>query len=169
MTIYFIIFFAKIVEIAIMTMRTVMMTKGEKLYAAALGSIEILIWLNLMSTILQNIKTDPLQLVAYVGGYTCGIFLGGTLEEKIGVGLVTIHVIADVRDGMQIAKNLRKQGVAVTHLKGEGRDEGKSILMIHIKRRRRKEAIRIIKETCSDVMINVYDMKNIAGGYGLKK
>ncbi len=169
MTIYVLIFLAKIVEISIMTVRTVMMTKGEKLYASILGAIEISIWLYLMSTILTNIQSDPYQLVAYALGFGCGIYLGSTLEEKIGVGLITIHVIADIREGMLIASNLRNNNVAVTHLKGEGRDAGKSILMIHIKRRRKKEAIRVIKETCEDVMISVYDVKNVAGGYGLKK
>ena len=169
MTIYALIFFAKIVEISIMTLRTVMMTKGERLYASILGVFEITIWLYLMGTILSNLESDPYQVVAYVCGYTIGIYLGGMLEEKIGVGLVTIHVIAEIRDGMLIASALRSNNIAVTHLKGEGRDAGKSILMIHIKRRRKKEAIRLIQETCRDVFINVYDVKNVVGGYGLKK
>lgn len=169
MSIYVLIFFAKIIEVSIMTVRMVMMTKGEKLYSAVLGFIEIIIWLYLMSTILTNIQDDPLRIVAYALGFACGVFVGGFVEEKIGVGLVTIHVIADIRDGMHIARALRAGNIAVTHLKGEGRDAGKSILMIHIKRRRKKEAIRTIQQTCHSAFINVYDVKNVAGGYGLKK
>ncbi|QRN85083.1 DUF2179 domain-containing protein [Clostridia bacterium] len=169
MIIYILIFTAKIVEISFMTIRTVLMTKGEKLYASILGMFEISIWIYLMSTILTNIQSDPLQAVSYALGFACGIYLGSTIEERIGVGLVTMHVIADIRDGMQIASGLRAQNIAVTHLKGEGRDAGKSILMIHIKRRKRKEAVKLIKEICPEAMINIYDVKNIAGGYGLKK
>lgn len=41
MSLYLLIFFVKIVEISMMTVRTVLMTKGEKLYAAILGFVEI--------------------------------------------------------------------------------------------------------------------------------
>ncbi len=169
MSIYIFIFVAKIIEISMMTVRTVMMTKGEKLYAGIIGMFEVSIWLYLMSTILSNVQSDPLRVVAYAMGFGCGIYLGSMLEEKIGVGLVTIHVIAGVQEGMRIASILRANNIAVTNLKGEGRDAGKSVLMVHIKRRRKKEAISRIKESSQDAFITVYDVKSIAGGYGLKK
>lgn len=167
--IYLFIMLAKIVEVAIMTFRTVLVTKGERAYASLLGVVEVSIWLYLMATILNNLQDDPLQIVAYALGFSIGIFLGSLLEEKIGVGLVTIHVITDIREGRKIAGLLRSNNVAVTHLKGEGRDAGKSILIVYIKRRRKKETIKLIKSTAGNPFINVYDVKNVSGGYGLKK
>lgn len=167
--IYLFIVLVKIIEVSIMTLRTVLMTKGEKLYAASLGAVEVSIWLYLMSTILSNIQDDPWRIVAYAVGFSAGIYLGSVLEEKIGVGLVTIHVISDIREGREIASLLRSNNIAVTNLKGEGRDAGKSILVIYIKRRSKREAIKLIKSSCRDAFISVYDVKNVAGGYGLKK
>ncbi len=169
MEIYAFIFFVKIFEVSLMTIRTVLMTKGEKLYATLLGFVEISIWIYLVGTVLTGIEDDPLRMLAYALGFAIGIFAGSTLEEILGVGLVTIHVIANVSDGMLIAMKLREHGAAVTNLKGEGRDAGKSVLMIHIKRRKKSEILELIRETNPNVFINIYDVKNLTGGYGLKK
>lgn len=169
MWIYLAIFLAKNVEVSLMTLRTVMVTRGERLYAALIGIVEVSIWLVLMGTIITSLQEDPLRVAAYALGFASGVFWGSLLEEKIGLGLVTIHVIADIQDGRRIASCLRQRNIAVTHLKGEGRDEAKSVLMVHIRRRRKKEAVRIVRDTCAEAFVSVYDVKNIAGGYGLKK
>ena len=38
---YAFIFFAKIMEVALMTVRTVLITRGEKLYGSIIGFIEL--------------------------------------------------------------------------------------------------------------------------------
>lgn len=169
MVIYLIIFFAKILEVSLMTIRTVLITKGIKGLASFISFFEVVIWIYLVGTVLVGIEDDPYRMLVYAAGYSCGIFVGSVMEERLGIGLITIHVIANVADGMQIAMKLREHGAAVTNLKGEGRDAGKSVLMIHIKRRKKNEILKVIKDTNPNVFISVYDVKNLAGGYGLKK
>ena len=169
MLIYIGIFCAKIVEISIMTIRTVLMTRGEKVYAAVLGFFEITLWLILVSTVVTNISADPIRILVYALGFACGIFIGSVLEEKLGVGIVTVHVTSSTTKGMEIAKVLREKGVAVTNLKGEGRDEGKSVLLIHVKRRKKGLVIKAVNEIDENALVNMYDVKNVFGGYGLKK
>ena len=169
MSLYLLIFFVKIVEISMMTVRTVLMTKGEKLYAAILGFVEISIWIYLVGQVLTGIQDDPLRMLAYSLGFACGIYVGSILEDCLGVGLVTIQVTASVSDGILIAQRLRDNGAGVTNLKGEGRDEGKSVLLIHVKRRKRRQMLELIRDVNPNVLINVSDVKNVSGGFGLKK
>jgi len=169
MSLYLLIFIVKIVEISMMTVRTVLMTRGEKLYAALLGFVEISIWIYLVGQVLTGIQDDPLRMLAYALGFACGIYVGSILEDWLGVGLVTIHVTVSVSDGVLIARKLRESGAGVTNLKGEGRDEGKSVLLVHVKRRKRRQMLELIRSVNPEALVNVYDVKNVSGGFGLKK
>ena len=50
-------------------------------------------------------------------------------------------------------------------LHGEGKDGERKILMLHLKRRKIRDAVRIVKSHLSDAMIVVNDARNIFGGY----
>ena len=84
---YFIIFFAKIIEVSISTVRIVFINKGEKIKGAALGFIEIMIWLIVVSSVLNNITEDPIKVFIYAIAFSLGNFFGVTIESKIAVGL----------------------------------------------------------------------------------
>ena len=56
---YLIIFAAKTIEVSIATVRLVLVNKGERVKGAVLGFIEILIWISLVSSVLNNITDDP--------------------------------------------------------------------------------------------------------------
>ena len=59
---YLIIFIAKVIEVSLMTLRTVLVTKGEKGYGALIGVFEISIWIALTSTVLSGLKEDPFKM-----------------------------------------------------------------------------------------------------------
>ncbi len=83
---YAFIFFAKIIEVALMTVRTVLITRGEKLYGSIIGFIEVTIWLYVTSSVLSGIKDDPIRMVVYALGFTCGNYVGCVIEEKLAIG-----------------------------------------------------------------------------------
>ena len=67
---------AKIVEISIQSLKTVMMVKGQRLNAALLGFVECLIWGLAISTIISTLGDNYLLLLFYCFGYAVGLFLG---------------------------------------------------------------------------------------------
>ncbi|MGO1651646.1 DUF2179 domain-containing protein [Senegalia sp. (in: firmicutes)] len=166
---YLFIFFAKIIEVAFMTLRVVFITKGEKVYGSIIGFIEIVIWLFLIGNVLDGIQDDPLRMVAYSLGFACGNYLGSFIEEKLAIGLMTINIIATGDNGRKLADVLRKKKIGVTVIDAEGIEKEKNLLIIHAKRRRRGEILKLIDETNIPAVISVNDTKVIYGGFGIRK
>lgn len=166
---YLFIFIAKIFEVSLMTLRTVLITRGEKVYGSIIGFFEVTIWLYLVNKVLVGINDDPIRMVIYALGFACGNYLGSVIEEKLALGLLTISVIASEIDGNNLAEQLRKDNIGVTKIKGEGMHENKTILMVHAKRRRKNEIVKLIENTHMNAVISISDTKTIYGGYGIKK
>lgn len=163
---YIIIFFGKATEVSLSTIRTVLITKGEKTIGAVIGFFEVLLWVFVVSSILTNLSEDPLKIVAYALGFTFGVFIGSVLEEKIGLGTKTIMAVVDEEDGCILAESLRKHDLGVTVLKGMGMDSKKSVLMIIVKRKESQKVINLIKKYNSKAVITTSETKPICGGYG---
>lgn len=163
---YIIIFLAKIVEISISTIRLVYINKGEKLIGALLGFIEILIWLIVVSSVLNNITEDPIKILIYAVAFSLGNYIGVTIESKIAVGLSSLQVVVNEDDGCILANALREQGFGVTIVEGTGRDDSKKqLLFIQLKRKKISEAIKLIQSINSKAFISVNDVKSLRGGF----
>jgi uncharacterized protein YebE (UPF0316 family) len=100
---YIIIFFAKIIEVSFSTIRLVYINKGERVKGAILGFVEIMIWLVVVSSVLNNITEDPIKVFIYAAAFSLGNYLGVTIESKIAVGLASIQVVVDQKDGEILA------------------------------------------------------------------
>lgn len=163
------IFFAKIIEVSLTTIRTVYITKGEKLYGSLIGFVEVIIWLKVIGVVLVNIQEYPSRIVVYALGFACGNYVGCIIEEKLAVGLLTINTITSWEDGEKLAEILRDKNIGVTIVKAEGIKEDKKMLIIHVKRKRKEEVINIIENSKINAVTTINDIRRVYGGYGLKK
>jgi len=166
---YLIIFVAKVIEVSLMTLRTVLVTKGEKVYGAFIGIFEISIWITLTSTVLAGLKEDPFKMVAYALGFAVGIYLGSTIEEKLAIGLITLQVIVNLNEWEILTEDLREKGIAITTINAQGLIEAKKILILHIQRKRKKDIIRQIIKIVPNAVISTNELKTVYGGFGLIK
>lgn len=163
---YIIIFLAKIIEVSIATIRLVYINKGERVKGAILGFIEILIWLLVVSSVLNNITEDPFKILAYAAGFSLGNYIGITIESMIAVGLASIQVVVSEDAGKILAEVLRDEDYGVTIIDGSGRDDSKKILLfIQLKRKKIPSAIKVIKQTAPNAYITINDIKSMLGGY----
>lgn len=169
MFIYFLIFFAKIIEVSLATVRTVLITRGEKFFGSLIGFFEVLIWLYLITTVLIGINEEPFKIVAYALGFSCGNYVGCILEEKLALGLVTMQAIVSEKDGPSLAKILRSENIGVTIMDAEGLKEAKKILILHVKRKRKTKVLRLITKSNIKAVISLSDTKTVYGGYGVRK
>ena len=167
MLIYILIFFAKIIEVALMTIRTVLLTKGHKIFASIIGFAEVVIWIVAVSTILDSILDDPLKIVVYAGGFSVGCYLGSILEEKIALGFVTIQVILELEEARNLAEILRKKDMGVTLLEGDGKLKKRGVLMVHAQRKDQSRLLQTMDENSLQGVISTTETKIIFGGYGL--
>ena len=163
---YVIIFFAKIIEVSISTIRLVFISKGERVKGAILGFVEIMIWLIVVSSVLNNITEDPIKMLIYAAAFSLGNYLGVTIESKIAIGLSSIQVVVSEKDGEILADILREQGYGVTIIEGKGKNDSiKNLLFIQLKRKKIPVAVKLIKQNYPEAYITVNDIKSMVGGY----
>jgi len=167
MLIYILIFFAKIIEVALMTVRTVLLTKGHKFFASVIGFVEVVIWILAVSTILDSILDDPLKIVVYAGGFSVGCYFGSWIEEKLALGLVTIQIIVELSEARRLAEILRNREIGVTVVEGEGKLKKRGILMVHAQRKFQSKMLEIMETNSIQGVISTTETKVIHGGYGL--
>lgn len=164
---FILIFLAKIVEVSLMTLRTVFLTKGEKILASCIGFVEVLIWLIVVSNVLTDVQNDPGKMIVYALGFAVGCYVGTILEEKLALGLLTLQVIVGKEEGIDLAKHLRSNNIGVTVVQGEGKDNPRTILMVHIKRKNKDRVLKLIEEKNVKSVISITETKMVRGGYGL--
>jgi uncharacterized protein YebE (UPF0316 family) len=162
---YIIIFFAKIVEVSISTVRIMFVAKGERAKAAIIAFFEILIWIVIVSSVLSNLSEDPVKAVVYAAAFAIGNYLGVFIEGKLALGLSSIQVITKEGTGSEVAKLLRDNNFGVTIIKGEGKETAREILLVHLKRKRIKEAMDLVNSQLENAVIIVNEVKALRGGY----
>lgn len=86
------IFFARIGDVSISTIRIIFVMGGNKLAAPILGFFEALIWLLAIGQIFSNID-NGWSYLAYAGGFATGTFVGMYIEEKLAIGKVVLRLI----------------------------------------------------------------------------
>jgi uncharacterized protein YebE (UPF0316 family) len=138
------IFFARICDVTLDTVRIIFVSKGMRKLAPIIGFFEILIWLMAISKIMQNLD-NWVCYVAYAGGFASGNFIGMLVEEKLAIGHEMIRVITRA-DASGLINDLRERGYGVTSVKAEGADGEVGILYIIARRSMIKEILALINE-----------------------
>lgn len=164
---YFGIMVAKIVEVSLMTVRVMLVTKGEKVVGAVIGFFEVMIWIYIASLAMDGITDNPMKAVFYSLGFALGNYFGIKLEEWLGIGISEIQTIVGEEEGDVLVEHLRREGFAVTVVKGEGRTSVRDVLFMFVQRKRVKKAIDLIKEKTPNSVITISETKPIYGGFGL--
>ncbi len=162
---YFLIFFAKLVEVSLATVRNVLIVRGEKVKGACIAFFESMIWVVVVSTVLQNVLEDPFKVVAYCLAYALGNYCGVILENKLAIGMACIQAVVSECKSDEVSRLMREQGFGVTILRGEGKDGPVDVLMIFLKRKAQREAINLIKSLCPAALITVNDVRHMRNGY----
>lgn len=86
------IFLARVADVTIGTVRIIYVSRGMKFQAAMLGFFEVLIWIIVISQILNNLG-HPITYIAYAGGFAMGNYIGILIENKLSIGKVIVRII----------------------------------------------------------------------------
>lgn len=151
------IFFARITDVTIGTLRIVMVSKGQKVIAPILGFFEVLIWLLAMSKIFQNLD-NWICYIAYGAGFATGNYIGLILEEKLAVGIVQLQIITRA-GASKLIEQLKLQGYGITHQEAHGAVEEVSIIYSIIKRTDIPKFVSIIREYNPNAFYSIADVK----------
>ena len=161
--IYLFIFVAKLLEVAISTIRVVLSSRGSKYAPSVLAAVEITIWLIVTSTVLLSISEDPLRAVAYGVAFVAGVYLGVIIEDKLALGLSQIEVIAEYELAKQITKELREKGYGATTFLCEGLDGQKLSIELKVQRKDVAQTLSMLKKH-TDLFVTITDIRSVGLG-----
>lgn len=114
-----IVFFARICDVSIGTIRTIVTVQGRTLIAFTLAIFEIVIWISVASTVINQVKDQPALVIFYAFGYATGNVVGIKVEGKLAFGFIIVRVICREKADT-IATRIRALGQPVTKFVGEG-------------------------------------------------
>jgi uncharacterized protein YebE (UPF0316 family) len=151
------IFFLRIIDVSMGTMRLVLVTRGARTPASLLGFGEVLVWILAAGTAVLNL-TSPLHVMGYAGGFAAGTWVGMWLEEKFPLG--TAMVQAFCRDpGSGVAEALRGLGIGVTEMQAEGLGGPVEVVSTIVHRQIVPRVIDTIEMRDPDAFITVFDAR----------
>ncbi len=157
------IFFARILDVSLGTIRTLFNVKGKSLIAAIIGFIEILVWYLVVKEVLVTDNANFFVVISYCLGFATGTYVGGMLSKKFMRGNLTVQVITN----KNIAEELRDNDFAVSVLdvKGKNEDESRYMLFIEIENKDLYNLQKLIKKLDNNAFIVVNESKMVLNGY----
>lgn len=161
------IFFARIIDVTLGTIRTVYTVKGRTLIAGIIAFIEISIWFTIVKEALNTELQSIWIIISYAGGYATGTILGTSISNKFINSLITVEVITCLATKNNIEK-IRNNGFGVSivdTVNNYKEDENKKILYITLNSRHLDELKKEIKEIDPKAFIVINESKIVQNGY----
>jgi len=151
------IFFARIIDVSIGTIRIMFISKGYKGKASILGFIEVLIWIVIVGQIFQNLD-NWLNYVAFAGGFAAGNYIGIFIEERMKMGLQIFRIIIN-RDTDVLFEKLKESNFRATSVDGEGKFGPVKVIFTVAPRRRWQELADMITLYAPGSFYSVEDVR----------
>ena len=120
------IFFVRILDVSLGTLRTMITVKGKNLYASLIGFFEILVWFLIVKEALNTDNTSIWVAISYALGFATGTYLGGILSSKFISGNLSLQIITNK---LEIVNKLRDEGYGVTVMDALGIDDSEEELI----------------------------------------
>lgn len=152
------IFFARILDVSLNTIRTTFVIKGKTFIVALIAFVEITIWLLVARTAI-NVELNLWIVISYSGGYTMGTILGTTFINKFVKKNMELIVISTK---IKNTKKIKDKNFGVSIL---NKDKNKTILLIETSKKRLDELTTLLKKLDNEAFITIKETKTIINGY----
>lgn len=160
------IFFFRIIDVSLGTVRVIFTVRGKAALAALVGFCEYFVWFMIVRDALNSDAPTALLAVSYAAGFALGTYIGGLVADRFFSGIIDVQVITSSRDDALIAA-IRDAGFAVSVLNVHGSSFGeeKYMLVIEIRGEHRKKLQALIREYDPGAFIMVQETKYVQNGF----
>ena len=153
----FLIFIARIADVALGTLRIIFISKGKKHISPFLGFIEMIIWILAITRIFENLNNWACYL-AFAAGFATGNFVGIVVEERIALGVELIRIITR-KEATDLIQTLRQRGYGLTYINANGSQGEVGIIYSIIKRTDLKEFVEFMKKFNPNAFYTIEDIR----------
>jgi uncharacterized protein YebE (UPF0316 family) len=111
-----VIFFARILDVSLGTLRTISVVRGRVFLASVLGFCEVSIWIVVITKVMESLG-NPWNMLGWSLGFASGNAVGIMIERRLALGHLVIRVLSrDTTD--TVAGSIRDLGEKVTEFVG---------------------------------------------------
>ena len=157
------IFFLRIGDMSLDTIRMLFVIRGRKRLVWALGFAQSLLFVVAIGSVLSNLN-NVITILAYAAGFATGNVIGILIEERMAIGYLQFTIISSNR-GAVIAKQLRTSGHAVTEIPARGKNGTVTMLQTNVKRKDMDNIETIVLEADPDAFITLDEVRPVRRGY----
>jgi uncharacterized protein YebE (UPF0316 family) len=154
-----VIFFGRICDVTLGTLRIIFVSKGERNKAPIVGFLEVFIWIVIISQIISR-ANDLVSYLAYAGGYAAGNYVGIWVENKIAFGFQIFRIFATRNRGSSLVKLLNENGFGSTLIHGEGAVSQVDIIEAAVSRKSAQRITALLEEFDPEVFYYVEDIRS---------
>jgi uncharacterized protein YebE (UPF0316 family) len=159
------IFFSRILDVSLGTIRTIMTVRGNRKIAATIGFIEVTVWFLIVKEALSTDETSIFVALAYAGGYAAGTFIGGLIVKLFMPTNLVVQVITSKRDN-HLLQAISDAGYSMTVADVYGRDHmsEKYMLIIYIDGKYLEDLKKIILKFDGSAFVSISEGKTALNG-----
>lgn len=159
------IFLARIVDVSLGTIRTILLSKEKTIEPVIIAFFEVIIWFIVAKEALNIADNTLLVAIFYAAGYATGTLIGSYLSKKFNKSIITVEVIvSDQKDRLLDALRAKGFRVNVISLKKDYNKEEKEMLSMQIKATNLKKVSSIVKSIDNNAYMVVRDTKVVSNG-----
>ncbi|MGD9761824.1 MAG: DUF2179 domain-containing protein [Candidatus Izemoplasmatales bacterium] len=156
---------AKVIEVAISTLRIIFIGKGLRKPGTLLALVEILLWVFIASRVITGMSETPMKGIYYSIGFALGVYLGSILENRIAVGKVLIQAVIMKDEANTVINALREAGHGVTSIDAHGKFKEREVLLIFANRKNKGSILKLISDNDDDALIVAHEVSYLRGGF----
>ena len=157
------IFFVRIIDVTLGTIRTMFTVKGKRLIASIFGFVEVFIWFIIVREALQTDEKSIFVAISYALGFATGTYIGGFLSGILIKGKVVVQVFTE---NLELVDILRENGYAVTVIDCKGYNtKSKYMLYISVDKKKEKKLIKEIESLDKHAFIVENETNHVENGY----
>ncbi len=157
-----VIYFARMTDVTLGTLRIVMISKGKRKIVPIIGFFEVLLWLIAIGQIMQNLS-NVMCYFAWAAGYATGTFLGLTIEQALAIGTQVIRVITN-KNSDAFLEDLKKEKHGFTVIDGQGAMGPVKVIFIVAERKNVKQISEFIDRHLPGSFYSVEDIRETNQG-----
>lgn len=156
------IFVARIIDMALGTLRIILTIKGDKWTAALIGFFEIMVYTVALGMVVGALH-HPVKLVVFCLGFSGGVVLGSIIEGRLALGYREVQITID-RQKRFVVDELRALGYPVTCWEAQGKDGDKLVLSMALKRQAARRVTGLINDRAPEAFIVFTELRFFRGG-----
>lgn len=154
------IFFARILDVSLDTVRIIFINRNLRCFAAAIGFFEVLVWLMVIRQIFQHLD-NPVCFVAYAAGFASGTFIGIIIEYRLSIGRVIIRIITR-SESDDLVEYLRREGYGLTVIDAAGATGPVKVIFTIVERSDIDRVVEMIRRFNPQSFYSVEDIRYVS-------